>query len=225
MVGTLTDSTKETSSGGMKSVLKVEGVLESLDRVPPGEGMTGFGGKTPNDQAKIVLADAVILEMEPGEEAPELKEDKFTFWLGFAPSGKGKPHPNTFYVKGWVQSFEDAGTSPSAMIGERIVLTKKDVMLFKRPKKDNPEEYDESWSKNFCYDPEDGGSAAGIDEYIRGQVVGLNAPAVTRWILKDDRAKNSQYRELVRGDFKEFAAMLDLEVGEDGKLADPVTAA
>lgn len=218
-MGELTYTSKEVSEGGFKAVKKVEGTLYSMERVDPPPNSTGFGGKAPNDQAKVVLTDAVILEMEPGEEAPELKDDTFTFYFGFAPKNKMYPHPNTFYVKGWIKSFEDAGTSPDAMMGQRIVVEKKEVVLFKRPKADNPDEVVETTGKGYVFVPDDAGNASGIDDYVKNLITGLNAQAAIRIMLKDDRAKNSDYKELAKTPEK-LAAALGLDINEKGEYVE-----
>lgn len=197
----------EASGGIYQDILKVEGVLQPLKRVPSRFDTQFESDKPANDQVEIVLEEAEILEMAEGQEAPELKDDRFTTWLGYAPPGKEKPHKNTFFAKGFcayavelakARGIENGGLHD--LVGSRICLERKEVFLFKRHKKDDPDEYEEFNITNFV-PVECPGDEGSLDEYVVGLIVGKNKAAAKRAVLLDGRAKkHPQYKEAIDND-------------------------
>lgn len=194
----------EASGGIWQDIEEVEGVLQPLKRVPS-RFDTQYGSDKPaNDQVEIVLEEAEIIKMAEGQEAPELKDDKFTTWLGYAPPGKEKPHKNTFYSKGFCtyavelaksRGIENGGVHD--LVNTRIRLIKKEVFLFKRHKQDDPDEYEEFNITNFV--PVECGEEEGsLNDYVRDLIVGKNSSAAKRAVLLDSRAKkHPEYKEAI----------------------------
>jgi hypothetical protein len=78
----LIGKSSEASKGGFKAIKEVEGVLQ-----PPTREKSNFqreDGQPSPDQAKIILENAEIIEMEEGESEPELSEDRFTTYMNYA---------------------------------------------------------------------------------------------------------------------------------------------
>ena len=221
----------EATKGGFQAIKKVEGILQSVKRVPS-KFETGFGGKPSPDQAEIILTEAIILEMEPGEPEPDLQDDTFRTWMTYAQKGKEKPNVNTFFVKGFVKSGEELDAKRRGvdakegiwknLIDTRVILERKSVFLFKKPKADNPEEKEEFSKVDFvfCLD-EESSSASNIEEHIKKLVTGQRKPAALRALNIDSRAKQyPQYIEALKNE--KLAEMLWLEV-VDGVFTEKVT--
>ena len=204
----LISGTEEATEGGLRAVEKVEGILESPRREASKfkEGESKFG--KPKDQLVVKLSDAVILRMKAGESEPELKDDTFTVWYGYAEPGKLQPHKNTFVVKGFMKSAEDlwkargfkdaqgnATKGWKDLIGQRVVMEKCAIELFQRaPAKGEESKVAADGKVHFLQtqfvfvegSPED---STPIEEHIRGLIVGLNPQAALRKVLMDSRAK------------------------------------
>lgn len=88
-----------------QAIISVEGELSPLERVA--NRFTLKEGETPKfkqkDQAQITLVDAVILEMEPGVPAPDLKDDQYRTWLGYAETG-AQPGEQSLFVRGFLKT-------------------------------------------------------------------------------------------------------------------------
>ena len=213
-MGDFVESTKEASRGGFQGIKKIRGLLIGLKRVPPNPNWSSDYGE-PKDQIEFTLEDAAVLEMFPGEEEFELKDNKFVGWVGYAVEGK-TPHANSAYMKCWVASAEKMGKKPSDFIGQYATLDKIPTVLFKQPEVGEDKKpllddegkkiYKEIVSLNtFCFVPDETADSENIKEYIRNKVAGLNEKATLRMLLVDTKAKQ----------FKEYKDALN-----DGTLAD-----
>jgi hypothetical protein len=189
----------EATKGGFQAIKKVEGMLVAPKRVASKFTENRFNkDKEPNDQAEVVLEDAVILEMDEGEPEPDLRDNKFTFWMNYAAKGKEKPMVNTFFVKGFMKSGEllDAklrGVKPedgmiSNLYGTRVTIERKTIPLFKKPKADNPEEKEEVNGTGYVFVLEEGGGE-NLNDHIKKLVVGMSTSAAKRNLALDGQAK------------------------------------
>lgn len=216
----------EASKGIYQAIKRVEGVLQPLQR-KTSKFETGLDGRPAKDQVEIVLEEAVILEMDEGEEAPELTDDTFTTWLNYAQPGKDKPSRNTFFVKGFCVAGEELAKARGVenggwrdLVGTRIILEKRSVFLFKRRKADDPDEYEEFSQESFV-PVECEGESGDIKDYVRSQIVGKNKQAAKRAILLDNRIK--RYPEYKDGiDTGEICKMVGVSIDSDGKYHEDV---
>ena len=191
------ETTKEASSGGFRGIKKIRGLLLDLRLVPPRFETSDYG--EPKNQIEFVLDDAHILEMSPGEEEFELKDNRYVGWVSYAAQGK-TPHANSSYIKCWVASAEKLGRKPSDFIGQYVTLEKLPVVLFKQAKvgsdkkaivgEDGKKIYEEIVSTNtFCFVSDETSGSESVDDYIKSLVVGLNQKAALRKLLVETRAK------------------------------------
>jgi len=221
----LIDRSSEASKGGFQSILKLEGLLASVDRV---EGNPEFADEKTGvikDQAKVTLEDVIILEMVEGEPEPDLTDDRFTFYMNYAPPGKDKAHQNTFYIKGFVKSGEELakvrGTEGGwrTLIGTRVVMERQTVICFTRKEKN--EETGEMEPKDFTgtnlvFVTDDAGDTqAGIEDHVKKLIIGTKKPVALRAIMSDSRTKRDpQWREALNQNT--LADKLGLKVNEAG---------
>jgi len=217
------ESTKEASRGGFQGIKKIRGLLTEMKRVPPPEGWGSDYGE-PKDQIKFTLEDAAILEMFPGEEEFELKDNKFVGMVPYAVEGKN-PHSNSSYMKCWVASAERMGKKPSEFIGQYVTLEKIPVVLFKQgirgeDKKplldeDGQKIYKEVETTNtFSFVPDETSDSENIKDYIRDLVSGLNQKATLRKLLVDPKAKQfPEFKEALQDGT--LAKMLNLALEDD----------
>jgi len=196
-MGDFIESTKEASRGGFQGIKKVRGLLTGLRKVPPRFTDSEYG--EPKDQIEFVLEDAAILEMFPGEEDFELKDNKFVGWVSYAAEGK-TPHTNSAYMKCWVASAEKMGKKPSDFIGQYVTLDKVPTLLFKKPKlgedkkplldEEGNKIYDEVTTTNsFCFVPDETADSENIKDYVVGKLIGLNMKAALRPLAMDIKIK------------------------------------
>jgi len=196
-------------------IKRVEGILGQPER-KPSRFETGFNNKPSPDQVELVLEEATILEMEEGYDAPDLKDDRFVWWLTYAQPGKDKPSNGTFFVQGFCRSAEEvmkAKGKPSAgwrdLVGERVTLERQERLLFKRPRNaqdPEPEEGEDPTAKIPIYQSslvfvtgdEDSG---GVEEYVKALVLGKNKVAAKRSLMLDGRAKKyPEYKAAIEDD-------------------------
>jgi hypothetical protein len=222
----LIGKSSEASKGGFKAIKEVEGVLQ-----PPTREKSNFqreDGQPSPDQAKIILENAEIIEMEEGESEPELSEDRFTTYMNYARPGKDKPHQNSFYVKGFMKSGErlDAarrGVKPEEgvlgnLYGTQVCLRTEEVELFSK-KIEGTDEKEPVLVSGYII-VEAGGDTGSIEDHIKTLVVGFNEAAARRNLLKDTKAKrHSEYKQALDTGAQALADMLGLEI-KDGKFSE-----
>lgn len=216
----LTGRSSEATSGGFRAVLVVEGNFVEAKRIP--SDFTKDDGSSANDQARVTLEEAVILKVKEGETEPELRDDKFTVYYGYAPQGRAQPHKNTFFVRGFQLSAEELWAKRGEkskgwkdLLGSRVTMEQKSVMLFKRPPKGDEEAEEDGkvhvYSENFVFVEGDAVSVGDLDEHVRNKVVGLNEQAALRALLLDNRVKrHTKYKEAL--DNGTLAEMLGLDL-------------
>ena len=223
--GGLTGRSTEATEGGFKAVLIVEGNFVEAKRVE--SDFTKDDGKPANDQARIILEEAVILKMKPGETEPELRDDKFTIYYGYAPREKSQPHKNTMYVRGFQTSAEELWAKRGKkdkgwkdLLGTRVTMERQSVLLFNRPpKKGSDEEVDKDgkvpvYAENFIFAEASEMDVGDLDDHVRNLIVGLNEPAALRKLLLDNRAKrHTKYKKAL--DSGKLANMLGLILVDD----------
>lgn len=205
----------EASKGAWQGILKVQGVLAPLERIPSGFETSSFGKGPPKDQAVITLEDAIILEMEEGEETPELKDDKFTFYLPYAAPGKEKAGESTFFTKGFCKSAEllclvlgIAGGGYKDLIGTVVTMESQAVLLFKQRSRETGEVEEVTGNPHFLFVGAGDESPEDTDDHLRGLMVGKNQAAALRAVMMDIKGKRL-------GTAAEIRAMF-----EDGSLAE-----
>uniref|UniRef100_A0A6M3KZ01 Uncharacterized protein n=1 Tax=viral metagenome TaxID=1070528 RepID=A0A6M3KZ01_9ZZZZ len=232
-MGDFYESTQETSKGGFQGIKKVRGLLVDLKLVDPPDSWD-----SDKLQLQATLEDAKILEMAPGEEEFELKENKFTCMWSYGmtrdekDAGK-KPFAACPWVKVAVASAEAMGKKPTEFIGEYVTIDKIPVFLFKFPKtevdtktgkkkailnEEGEKIYEEVWANNsFSFVPDETSDSASVNDYIRDLVEGLNEKATLRKLLVDTRAKQfPEFKQMCNdGTLAEFLGMLMV----DGKFA------
>ena len=222
------ESSDEASRGGFQGIRKIRGLLVGMKRIPPRFTESAFG--EPKEQIEFVLDDAVILEMFPGEDDFELKDNRFTGWVSYAVAGK-TPHANSAYMKCWVASAEKMGKKPSEFIGEYVTFEKLPTVLFKQPElgEDKKPLLDEegrkiyrevSTDKVWCFVPDEEADSENVRAYIRNLVCGLNQKAALRKLLIDSKAKQfPEYKEALNNGT--LADMLELQVSFSGIFVKP----
>lgn len=181
-MGDFITNTKEATKGGFQAILKIRGLFELPTRVP--SKFTNSDGSPGNDQIEVTLKDPVILEMEEGEAEPELKDGKFTWWMGYAKPGAKAAHKNTFYIRGFLTSIENAKETLPGLVGRYTTWERKDVDLGFKNKEGNPVS-----GRNFVYCAEQTADSPDIVAHIKTLVVGLNEAAVMRNLVMDARSK------------------------------------
>lgn len=190
----ITDTPDEASKGGIQAIVTFEGDLNTYERVDNIFGPEDMNGKPASDMIHMGFDDVVIIEMEPGEDEPELTDDHLDIHVNYAKPGKENAHKNSFWVKGVVQSTADMGTTPSKLVGSRVRMTKKTVVLFKRG---SDEDAEEITGTNYVFCPSDG---AGLDpdDVAREKLAGLNKAAALRVVAQNNVLKrDSKYKEAV----------------------------
>lgn len=133
------ESTSEAVKGGFQAIKKIRGLLTEVKLSPPPYEKSDYG--EPKNVIDFTLDEAQILEMFPGEEAFDLKDNKFSGRVTYAVPGK-TPSANTAYMKVWVASAEKLGKKPSEFVGQYVTLEKPRVSLFKMsidPKEARPD--------------------------------------------------------------------------------------
>lgn len=212
-IDSLIGKSSEASSGGFRAIKVLEGVFSDADRVPSKFKEEDSDHGVPKDQVQVVIEEVTILEMEPGEVEPDLTDDRFTFWMTYAPPGKPKPSRNTFFTKGFVKSAEDlwtargqAGKGFKDLVGTRVTLEKQKVFLFKRDAKPSEEADAEEdgkihiYQEGYVFVEGDSVDVTPINEYVKSLILGLKKPAATRRVLQDNRTKRDAKWKTAIGD-------------------------
>ena len=193
----------EAAKNVSQSIRKVRGVFT---------GFTVTPSQYNNDSLTGELQDAVILEMEEGVEEPEMRDDTFRWYVpGGYPKGGAAPGARTFFVKGICASAEtlceslglvdEAGGKGGwrQLVGQVVVLEWINVFLWKRRKDgtnpDNPE-YDENYREGLTFASDGEEDVQGLNDHVRGLIVGKNKQAALRAVMLDARAKsNPSFKE------------------------------
>jgi hypothetical protein len=228
----LIESTKDAKRGGFQGIKKIKGTLVDIKETQPAE--LPWQGDT-KIYVKIILADASVLEMFPGEDAFTLESGDFHFFIPYALPGKD-PTANTPYMRCWVASAEELGKAmtgevkpPSYFKGQVVTLEKKIVKLFDAPKKDengkpiigaNGKKVTEEVlsvdqtgrPKYFCFVAEEKSSDSSVKDYIKKLIGGLNPKAAQRAFLLDDKVKGfGDLKDQLSASPEEFAKTIGCE--------------
>uniref|UniRef100_A0A6M3J221 Uncharacterized protein n=1 Tax=viral metagenome TaxID=1070528 RepID=A0A6M3J221_9ZZZZ len=221
-MGDIIGKSSEATKGGFQAIVEVEGVLESIERVESKFKDNQFGKENP-DQAQVTLSEAVVLEMEPGEPEPELKDDKFVTWMNYARPGHQKPHVNSFFAKAFVASAEKLAKERGSddprlqdLYGQRIRLRKEEVLLFTQTDKVTGEKKDVV-GKGYIFSSDSGDSndRVDLDEYAKERLVGKNKSSALREAMMDSKLKrNPKYKQAVQDNKTEEVLGLTLVDGK-----------
>jgi hypothetical protein len=218
------ENTEELSIGGFQGIKKIRGLLVSIEVTAPPDTWENRS----KDVVKVVLEDAVVLEMFGGDDPMELKEGKFNFTIPYTENGK-KPHQNSIYNKCWLESARELGFRPSEKIGQYVTFEKQPRVLFEQYKID-PETkkpiLDEAGQKikvevravnkegmpnHFCFAKEASATDDVVKEKIRSLVLGNNEKTVLRKLISDPTAKQyPDYKERLNN--KTLAEFLGLKL-------------
>ena len=211
MSGIITDP-NEAVSGGFKSILAFEGDLMSLTK----EDNTF---DTTREQLRFEFENVAILEMEEGEPEPELEDDRFHFWVGYAKKGR-KPNKNSVYVRAILPSAKAAGVDLDKVIASeempRVTMRRTEIPLgFKAA--DTGEEV---VAVNYTFVGAGEVSVESIEDHARGLILGKTPPAALRDLVMDSRTKNDQglRQAIQKGNYEVLGVML----GEDGRFVQVV---
>ena len=220
----LTSRSDEGEKSSFQAIIEVEGVFLAPVR-KKSKFEKGFKeGKAPPDQVEVVLAEACIIEMEKGYEAPELKDDRFTTWMNYAQPGKEKPNQNTFWQRGFCKSAEElmvAKGKPEGtwrdLVGERVRLRRLEIPIKIKDKESG--ETKEAALRGYVFTAGKGG--VDIKDYARKHLVGLNKSAAKRELLVDG---NLKFHPELRKALEEgtLGEMLDLVEDEKGIFAEKI---
>ena len=225
------ENEKELAVGGFQGIKKIRGLLVNIDVVDPPESW-----ERTNDRqvVKVDLGEASVLEMFGDEEAMELKDGKFGFYIPYVEAGK-RPHQNSIYSRCWLASAKELGHLPSEFLGQYVTLEKQPRLLFqqyemeddgtgkKKPKLDEAGEKIKvdvlavnqmGLPNHFCFVADEASGSDSVKEYVRDLVVGLNQKAALRKLLVDQKAKQhpDMKEKLNAGTLAEY---LDLVVVDD----------
>ena len=225
------ENEKELVVSGFQGIKKVRGLLVSIDVVDPPES---WERNSDRQVVKVDLVETVVLEMFGDEEAMELKDGKFGFYIPYVESGK-KPHQNSIYSRCWLASAKELGSLPSQFIGQFVTLEKQPRLLFQQYSMEDDGtgkkilKLDENGDKvkvdvlavnqaglpnHFCFVADETANSNSIQEYIRDLVVGLNQKAAQRALLLDQKAKQfPEYKERLNAGT--LAKYLGLRIVED----------
>lgn len=217
MSGELTYRSEDAVKGGFQSIRAFEGLFTEMGKVD---------GKFENDQARLNFEDVIILEMEEGEPEPDLQDGRFGFYCNFAKKGKSKPNVNSFYVKGLMKSAEALAKARGNENGDvrdlfntRVVMRKKTIDLFPGDKDPETGEREMVKGTNFVFDTDDGGSQVGVEDYVKGLLVGKNKSNALRSLMGDSRTKGDpKWRNGLNSG--SLIAELGLKIGEDGVIVE-----
>lgn len=198
----LINKTTEATASGMKAIQKFEGTFSKADRV---------AGNYGDDQVQLEFEDVVILEMSGNEPAPDLAEDKLTWWMSYAAPNQS-PKKTKFVVKGLMKSaealWESRGVKDKGwldLIGERVVMEQQEVELFKKKNPDTGE-LEPVCQTNLVFALDGAANDEDLDAYVIENVVGKTPQAAKRFVLVDPKVKyTTKYRDAFSaGTFEEL---------------------
>ena len=204
MASGFVESTSEAVRGGVQAIKKIRGLLTEVKLSPPPYTDSTYG--EPKRVIDFTLEEAQILEMFPGEEAFDLKDNTFRGRVTYAVEGK-TPSANTAYMKVWVASAEKLGKKPSEFVGQYVTLDKPRVPLFKMaidPKEvrsdtvyvldaegnkiidKNGKVKVELYSTNtFAFVADESADTGSVKEKVKAALVGLSEKAALRHLVID----------------------------------------
>jgi len=186
----------EAVSSGLSAILEVEGTLQPLKRVA-GKKFDEESDAVPKDQIQVTLEDAVIREMEGTQPEPELKDDKFTTWITYAPPGQLEPSKQSKFNRVFVKSAEklwaDRGETDKGwreLVGERVVM-RKQTMKWK---------IEGETIEGFCFGFVEGGDTVpDFDEYVAQLLEGEDKSTALRKFMQDNKVKrNLEIKEAIK---------------------------
>ncbi len=137
----LFESSKDVGKSGFQAIKKLRGLQVALAVVSP--------PATWDSEKQLVqcsLEDVSILEMLPGEDPPELKDNKLTVTWSYGltkdqvDAGK-KPPPGCPWMMAAVASCEAIGKAPSSFTSSYVTLERRTTVLYKPYKKDAKGKY------------------------------------------------------------------------------------
>ncbi len=123
------ENEKALAVGGFQGIKKIRGLLVGIDVQDPPESWERPKEGATKQVVKVDTEDTVVLEMFGDEEAMELKDGKFSFYIPYVEAGK-KPHQNSIYSRCWLASAKELGHIPSEFIGQYVTLEKQARLLF-----------------------------------------------------------------------------------------------
>ncbi len=217
------ETTAGASKGGFAGIKKIRGLQVELKKIPQPENWgSDYDAK---DQVVITLEDASILEMAPGEEPFELKENKYTGYVAYAKTGK-TPHANSGYIKGFVASAEKLGKTPTGFNGQYVTLEKKSVVCFQKPKidpetkkpilgEDGKKVLEDVVANVWTYVADETSGSASVRDVARNKIAGLSQKAALRVLLSHVQLKNyPEYKDALQNGT--LASMLELTIDKKG---------
>jgi hypothetical protein len=201
------DRSDEGEVSGLRAILKIRGRLQAPERVA-GKSFAGDEGKAEKgkavkDQLKFKLTEAEILEMVPGQDEPELKDDTFTIWLGFALPGHNDASPQSAYKRAWCKSAEELNKKMGRIdevtkkpfgwkkfVDEIVTLEYKDIKW----KIDNETKVTKTW-----YFVEDDATPIDLDAHVAKLIDGCDPATALRNVVGDAKAKRDpKYKEAIK---------------------------
>jgi len=226
---------KDASKGAWQGIRKIEGVLQQPKLVPSKfkrtDPKTNKEIDDPKLQIEVKLTEAEILEMEPGEVKPDLKDDTYTFWMGYALPG-AKPSGLSFYMAAFSASgkllAKARATDPAALdtvtwqnlIGTRVTLVyviDYHLGTLKDKKKGTEEE---AKGKGWIFDTSGTGDVKeDINTHAKKLVVGFKPSAAKRNLMLDARTKRDASWKAALDDGS-IEKKLGVKLGKDGKYAE-----
>ena len=187
---------KDASLGSWRSVLKFSGTLVGVKNigVPP-------KSQFEKEMLELSFENATILQMREGEDAPELKDGKYTVRVGYAKKGH-KPHKNSFYIQHFIDSAEklcNARNIPEGglaeLINTDIVMEYKDnVEISKHGGGDTGD--DPLTSSGWVFALDGAGKQEPIEEAVKREILGKNKAQALRAIVSNFRTNaDPQWRQ------------------------------
>lgn len=221
----LVTTSSGASKGAFQGIKKIRGLLTSIKKVPG--RFKREGEENARDQVEAKYEDVAILEMDEGETEPELKDNAFTIWMGYALPGK-RPSKRGLYIKGFVTSGEElliakggysrdsqehlidtaTGKIVSAveiLTGQYVTLEHKLIYLFT-----NQAGEDVSY-EGWVFVKDEGGAVPAMADHIAGLLDGKNESGALRALLMDARAKqHPEYKDALSAGV--IGGMIDVEL-------------
>jgi len=187
----LITNTADATRGGLAAVKKVEGVLQDGQMIP------GFKDEKTGEtgiRVKVTLAEAIILEMDPGVPEPDLKDDTYSVFYNYGKQGTVKANVKSFYTKGFLKSAQELAAArgkPTGtvvdLIGTRVTMERRKIVLFKMP--DENGVLQERTGEGFVFLPDGAGNSVKIEEHVKSLIVNQKPAVAVRLLMGDNRTK------------------------------------